>query len=310
MTKKKDGISSVSFRVRYLRRSRELYRRYLEAKPWVKQLYTQFLGLKPRLKIVDVGCGTGDFTRFLANLAPASCHLTGIDTREASLRAADNETRKAGLARRVSFRRGDAYDIPMRTGFADLTCCRTLLMHLQDPVRAVKEMARITKPNGLVAAAEGGRMNSFYDPEDEAYSELSLRASNAWLRGIRKLDGREFRIGEKLPSIFQKAGLTSIMAEAQGDAWLDCDPRRKLRDIKEQLKFERATSKETRNLDRRYLRAGGMSRSEVNNYFHRYEARMKRLLSDDTKLRENTSFYGAGFIIATGRNLPTRMSSD
>ena len=301
MTKKGDGISSISFRVRYLRRSRELYRRYLEAKPWVKQFYAQFLGLKPHMKIVDLGCGTGDFTRFLANLAPASCRFIGIDNRETSLKAADNEARKAGLAERVSFRKGDAYDIPIETGFADLTCCRTLLMHLQDPLKAVKEMARITKPGGLVAAAEGGRMNSFYDPEDEVYNELSHRASNAWLQGIRKIDGKEFRIGEKLPGIFRTAGLTGIMAEVQGDAWLDCDPRRKVRDIKEQLKFEYATSKETRNLDRKYLNAGGMSRKEVNDYFYRYEARMKRLLSFNNRLRDGTAFYGAAFIITTGR---------
>ncbi len=144
-------------------------------------------------------------------------------------------------------------------------------------------------------------MNSFYDPEDEAYTELSRRASDAWLQGIRKLDGKEFRIGEKLPSILRKAGLTGIMAEVQADGWLDCDPRRKLRDIKQQLEFEYVTSKETRSLDRRYLIAGGMSRKNVNNYFHRYEARMKRLLSDDNRLRENTAFYGAAFIIATGR---------
>jgi hypothetical protein len=144
-------------------------------------------------------------------------------------------------------------------------------------------------------------MNSFYDPGDETYSELARRASDAWLQGIRKLDGKEFRIGEKLPSIFQKAGLTSIMAEVQGDAWLDCDPRRKLRDVKEQLEFEHATSKETRSLDRRYLDAGGMSRREVNDYFHRYEARVNGLLSDDNRLRESTAFYGASFIIVTGR---------
>ncbi len=301
MTKKSNGISSVSFRVRYLRRSRELYRRYLESKPWVKQLYTQLLGLGPRMNIVDVGCGTGDFTRYIANLAPTSCRLIGIDNREASLKAADSETRKGGLARRVSFRKGDAYSIPIETGFADLTCCRTLLMHLQDPLRAVREMVRIAKPGGLVAALEGGRMNSFYDPGDESYNELARRASDAWLQGIRKLDRKEFRIGEKLPSIFQKAGLTGIMAEVQGDAWLDCDPRRKLRDVKEQLKFEYAISKETRKLDRRYLNAGGMSRREVNDYFYRYEARTKRLLSDDNRLRNSTAFYGAAFIITTGR---------
>jgi ubiquinone/menaquinone biosynthesis C-methylase UbiE len=49
-------------------------------------------------------------------------------------------------------------------------------MHLPDPLRAVKEMARITKNGGSVIAVEGGRMASFYDPDDEEYSKLAQRA--------------------------------------------------------------------------------------------------------------------------------------
>src|SRR5437016_11154133 len=65
----KDSVSKLAFRVSYLRRSREIYRRYLESKPWLNQLYTSFLNLRPGQKIVDIGCGPGDFTRQLARLS-------------------------------------------------------------------------------------------------------------------------------------------------------------------------------------------------------------------------------------------------
>ena len=40
------------------------------------------------MKIVDVGCGTGDFTRYLASLVPGNVTLIGVDIRAANIRTA------------------------------------------------------------------------------------------------------------------------------------------------------------------------------------------------------------------------------
>src|SRR2546425_9093634 len=151
MPRKKAGISSHAIRVRYLRRSREIYRRYLETKPWVKQMHSTFLGLKPGMKIVDVGCGTGDFTRYLASLIPGKCVIIGVDIRAANIRTAEKQTKEEGLAGKISFRKGDAYNIPVEDGWADLVCCTTLLMHLTDPLRAVWEMRQVARNDVTVA---------------------------------------------------------------------------------------------------------------------------------------------------------------
>ncbi len=293
-------MSKLAFRVSYLRRSREIYRRYLESKPWLPQLYTTFLNIKPGQKIVDVGCGPGDFTRHLARLSKQKTTILGIDANEKSIQAATTDTKKARLSQSVSYKLGDAYKIPLQDSYADLTCCRTLLMHLTEPLKAVKEMARVTKTGGSVAALEGGKMGTFYDPEDEAYSKLAERAQEAWLDGIRKLEGKEFRIGEKLPGIFQKAGLSDIKAEVQADAWLYSDPRRRLSDVKAELRFDYSLFKERRRKDRKYLLAGGMSNAQVTSYFNRLAARTKELLSSDEKLRNDASFYAATFFLVSG----------
>ncbi len=303
-SKRNGSVSAEAFRVRYLRRSRELYRKFLENKPWIAQLYSHFLELRSGLKIVDVGCGTGDFTRYLARLCSGRCTAIGIDNKQQSLRAAESDTRREGLSKRISYRLGDVLSIPIEDDYSDLTCCRTLLMHLQNPKSAVSEMTRITKPGGLVAAIEGGRMVSFLDPEDEEYTELSREANEAWLRAIRKLEAKEFKIGERLPSIFQKAGLEEVRAEIHADAWLYCDPRRKLSDIKDQLEFEFSLSKENRGRDRKYLSVGGLSRAKVSKYYRAHDRKVRQLLSDDRKLRANTSFYGATFVLVTGRKKP------
>ena len=288
-----DSVSKLAFRVRYLRRSREIYRRYLESKPWINQLYTNFLNIKPRQKIVDVGCGPGDFTRYLARLSNGKAKILGIDSNQKSIDAATADTEKAGLSHPISYKLGDVYKIPLEEGYADLTCCRTLLMHLTEPSKAVKEMTRITKVGGTVAAVEGGKMQAFYDPDDEEYSRLAVQAFQAWVNGIRKLEGKEYMIGEKLPGIFQKAGLSEIRAEVQADAWLYSDPRRKISDIKAELQFDLSVFKERRRKDRKYLVAGGMSNTKITTYFNSLETRTKALLSDNEKLRNDRSLYAA-----------------
>lgn len=293
-------MSKLAFRVSYLRRSREIYRRYLESKPWLNQLYTSFLNIKPGQKIVDVGCGTGDFTRHLARLSNKRATILGIDSNEKSIHAAITDTKKARLSQTVSYKLGDVYKIPLEDDFSDLTCCRTLLMHLTEPLKAVREMARVTRTGGSVVALEGGKMRAFYDPGDERYSKLAERAYEAWVNGVRKLEGKEFKIGEKLPGIFQKAGLSNIKAEVQADAWLYSDPRRTLSDVKAELHFDYSLFKERRRKDRKYLLAGGLSNTTITSYFNRLEARIKELLSNDEKLRNDASFYAATFLLVSG----------
>ncbi len=293
-------MSKLAFRVSYLRRSREIYRRYLESKPWLNELYTSFLDIKPGQKIVDIGCGPGDFTRQLARLSNQKATILGIDSNEKSIRAAITDTKKARLSRCVSYKVGDVYKIPLEDGYADLTCCRTLLMHLTEPLKAVKEMARVTRTGGSVVVLEGGKMRAFYDPDDEEYSMLAERAYEAWVNGIRKLEGKEFKIGEKLPGILQKAGLSEIKAEVQADAWLHSDPRRRLSDVKAELRFDYSLFKERRRKDRKYLLAGGMSNSQITSYFNRLEARTKALISDDKTLRNDASVYAATFFLVAG----------
>src|SRR2546427_12782914 len=99
--KTKDSISNLAFRVGYLRRSRDLYRRYLESKPWVEHLYTSFFDIKPGQRLVDVGCGTGDFTRYLTRISHARSRILGIDSNEKSIVAAVEDTKKASLSHAI-----------------------------------------------------------------------------------------------------------------------------------------------------------------------------------------------------------------
>jgi ubiquinone/menaquinone biosynthesis C-methylase UbiE len=253
------------------------------------------------MKIVDVGCATGDFTRHVADLAKGNCKIIGVDTRTASLRSAEKETATAGLAARISYRKGDAYKIPVKNNWADLTCCRTVLMHLTDPLKAVQEMTRITRPGGTVAAVEPGRLNSAYIPDEEQLTKLALRLGNAYLDGVRKLEGKYYSIGERLPTIFHKAGLREIKAEVQADAYLTMDPRRRLEDVRDELGFYLEVFKQNKKLDGKAMRAGGASKRQIDRYSRWYEKWAQGLLKDDQKLRDDTRLSVGGMFLVAGR---------
>jgi len=294
-------VSDAAFQVRYLRRSRELYRRFLESKPWVRQLYTDFFSIRAGQNIVDVGCGPGDFTRYLAEISGRRARVLGVDSNEKSIKAAITGSDKAGFSRVISYKTGDVYNLPLEDAYADLTCCRTLLMHLQEPLRAVREMSRITKIGGSIIAVEGGRMASFYDPDDQKYSRLAQRAYSAWIDGIKKLEGKEYKIGEQLPGVFRSAGLSDIKAEIHADAWLNSDPRRRLSDIRADLRFEKSMLNDRRKADRKYLLAGGLSNKWITAYFDRLASRIdEKLLAKDKQIRHDASFYGATFMLVSG----------
>ncbi len=296
-------LSKYSFRVKYLRKSREILRRFNETKPWLDQLYTTFLGLRPGMTMVDVGCGTGDFTRRLATLSKGKSKVIGIDSNTDGIAAAVADTKHNRFSKIISYRVGDAYKIPLDKEYADLTCCRSLLIHLSDPLKAVKEMVRVTKNHGSVAALESGRMSVFFDPNDESYSQLFDQVQDALFDGIRKLEGKHIRIGERLPEIFQAAGLNDIKAEIQADGWLYTDPRRRLADVRQQLKFDLSMLKARSKIDRKYLIAGGMTDARINAYNRQTMAKTKILLSDDKKLRNDPSLYAASLFLVSGTKI-------
>lgn len=300
----KVGPSSRSFRVKFLRRSRKLWRD-VENRPQVRQFYREFLELRPEMLIVDVGCGTGDFTRYLTSLITGRCQVIGVDARAASIKNAARETRQVGMSGRVSYKQGDVYRLPIQSNFADLTCCRTVLMHLTDPTRAVAEMARITKVGGTVAAVEPGQMRSFYDPEDNEFSLLDNEMGGAYLIGMRKLESKEFGIGEQLPSIFQGAGLRELRIEVRADAWMPCDARLKKSYARQMLEYTYQLFKEGRKDDRRFLRAGGVSRRKITSYLNQCERWYLHLLSDKEKLTTRTVVISSTSFVITGRKTAT-----
>jgi ubiquinone/menaquinone biosynthesis C-methylase UbiE len=107
--------------------------------------------LQPGLSLLDVGCGPGTITLDLARrVAPGS--VVGLDAAAAAITAASASV--VTTDGNVRFVVGDAYALDLADNSVDIVHAHQVLQHLSDPVAALTEWRRVTKPGGVVAARD------------------------------------------------------------------------------------------------------------------------------------------------------------
>lgn len=110
----------------------------------------------------------------------------------------------------VTHVRGDAERLPFRDRTFDLTYCRYVLEHVSDPVTVTREMRRVTRPGGRVAACENDTTLVRFDPPCPAFDRV-------WsaFGGFQAYLGGDALIGRRLFRVFRQAGLTRIELSVQ-----------------------------------------------------------------------------------------------
>lgn len=112
--------------------------------PQEKPLFESY-NLEGHIRVLDVGCGTGEITSRLARLYP-NADLIGIDLLDGPLSVARD--RHAGLAQRLKFQQGDAYALEFADKNFDLVVCRHMLQSVPRADDIIRELVRVTRPGG------------------------------------------------------------------------------------------------------------------------------------------------------------------
>lgn len=107
-----------------------------------------FAGVRDGEDILDVGSGTGALSEAIVRAAP-SARVLGIDPSNAYVAYAQS---KAGTER-VRFLVGDAQRLEAKDGSFDRVLSLLVMNFIPDPAKALREMSRVTRPGGVVAAA-------------------------------------------------------------------------------------------------------------------------------------------------------------
>ncbi|AEH06086.1 class I SAM-dependent methyltransferase [Methanothermococcus okinawensis] len=104
---------------------------------------------KGKMKILDVGCGTGFLSLILAELGH---EVVGIDLSEGMLSKAEKKAGDLGL--NIDFIIGDAENLPFDDGSFDIVVERHILWTLPNPDKAIKEWSRVIKNEGKLILIE------------------------------------------------------------------------------------------------------------------------------------------------------------
>lgn len=126
--------------------------------------------LKPHFRILDLGCGPGTITAGFAAYVPEGS-VTGVDlSPEVLEQARDILSRQPAPATKrgdVSFKVGNVLEgLPFSDDTFDVIFTNQTIIHIPEPIKAMKELRRVCKPGGLVACREGDFPFRFY-PELE-----------------------------------------------------------------------------------------------------------------------------------------------
>ncbi|MDN3293922.1 methyltransferase domain-containing protein [Streptomyces ficellus] len=172
--------------------------------------------LRPGLDVLDVGCGPGTITADLAALVAPGGRVTGVDASGEVLEQARAAVRERGLDN-VRFAVADVHALDFPDDSFDVVHAHQVLQHVGDPVRALREMRRVCRPGGVVAARDSDYAAFAWFPEPPVLAEWQ-----ELYRRVARANGGEPDAGRRLVSWARRAGFTDITATAS--AWCFTTP--------------------------------------------------------------------------------------
>lgn len=110
--------------------------------------------LRPNSHILDVCCGTGDWTITLAQQINRTGHVTGLDFSASMLTVAKEKITDLHLNSKVSLMQGDAMRLPFRDNQFDIVTIGFGLRNVSNALIALQEMWRVLKPGGQLICLE------------------------------------------------------------------------------------------------------------------------------------------------------------
>ncbi|KIW21089.1 hypothetical protein PV08_01668 [Exophiala spinifera] len=172
---------------------------------------------KPGLRLLDVGAGPGTISVGFAKLLPDG-HVTGIDVNPRVLPRARAVAEIAGVTN-IEFQEGSVHKLPFADETFDVTYCHQVLTHVGNPWDALREMLRVTKRGGVVAAREGD-----YETECVWPDVPELSKTHSLIAALMRAGGGTSTAGRQLLSWALRAGIERSRITVSSSTWLYATP--------------------------------------------------------------------------------------
>lgn len=160
-------------------------------------------GLDGAIRILDLGCGTGEITRRLAARYPQAT-LTGVDILDENLQRARSE--QGDGADRIDYLQGDAFALDFADAAFDLIVCRHVSQSVPDFPRVLDEITRVLSPGGWLHLLSEDYLMLHMPDGPRAPDRFWLEQPIAFLHGI----GCDGRIGRHTPPLLEARGYRDL----------------------------------------------------------------------------------------------------
>ena len=160
-------------------------------------------GIHAGMRCIDLGCGAGHVSRYLAQCVGAGGFVVGLDIDEVKLAAATQESAQAGL-RQLEFRAGSVTSWT-EPAMYDLVYARFILSHIPEPAKVIGSMAAALRPGGVLVVEDVDFGGAFCHPPNAGYERYS-----SWYREVVARRGGNAELGRELYGMCLDAGLAAV----------------------------------------------------------------------------------------------------
>ena len=157
-------------------------------------------GLRPGMRVLDVGCGPGDVSFIAARLVGPTGTVLGVDAAPEMIELAGARAAEQGLST-VHFKQA-AIDAITLDGQVDAVVGRLILMHVPDPPATLRRLSSLVCPSGLIVFSENDITGARSTPDMPLFRQVTTGIARAF-----EAMGLSPQFGTTLHTIFADAGL-------------------------------------------------------------------------------------------------------
>jgi ubiquinone/menaquinone biosynthesis C-methylase UbiE len=170
--------------------------------------------LEPGMHVLDCGCGSGGITLGLAQAVhPGSA--VGIDVEAVEIERSRHKALHQGIDN-VRFEVANVYSLPFSDCSFDVVFAHNVLEHVVDLGRALAEMSRVLRPEGIIGLRDTASRGTLIVPPDEPFLEWLSLLETTWMH-----QGGHPHLGCGLRGLLHRAGFVDIRASASYDSYGD-----------------------------------------------------------------------------------------
>lgn len=158
---------------------------WLDAANKLTDVLIEKIALRPGQHLLDVGCGTGQPAERIARAA--GVQVTGITVSPTQVDVASRHANAAGLADQVRFERANMMRLPYTDGRFDGAWAIESLIHVPDPLSALREINRVLLPTGRLVIADVTRRRALTASQNAVWTawDCVLRTEDELLDLVR-----------------------------------------------------------------------------------------------------------------------------